>query len=760
MRPGTLLFVGMSSLLTAEPQAAPPSVPPGGGASAPPSPWIYRPAIDLIIGCGGWSAPLLLLAFFASNANAQGWTVGFYFVALLFNYPHFMATVYRAYHTHTEFAKYRVFTVHIALLLIVAGVVAHLWYPLLPWIFTLYIFWSPWHYTGQNFGLLMMFARRSEMSPTTMERRALRFAFVASFALLMLSFNTGTSTDPLILSLGLPAKVTLPLRGALAGFFILATVWAFSSLLRRTTIKAALPSMLLALTQFLWFLLPALVELATGHDVPQTRYSSGILAVLHSTQYLWITSYYQRREARAAGNANWKFSTYLLTLVAGGIALFIPGPWIVSRLFHADFAASFLTFMALVNIHHFILDGALWKLRDKRIASLLLNTGGGQSASEGTSRDGFVAKLRWFAGPAPAARGVRIAAVVLLFGVAAVDQLHFYWANHTDHFDALAHAAAMNPDDSSVQLRLAHSAALAGKNEARLAALRRAATINSGDPNIQEDYARGLVESGKTAEAHAQYRQIIDRWPRRTDPLVNGGILARQLGLDQEAADDWQRAIAVDAAQSHAQLYLAELLEQQGQQQAAARHYRAYLELAAAHPEDNPENSKTRLALYIKVADADATGNRADDAQREYLAASRMAEQAGDGELQSLALVHLAELQEKSGATSDAAQSYQHSLALDASLADPRSAAVDWLNYGNFLRRHGQPEELVFACLLHAQELLSAIPGDELAAVAQARTESEARLGRAAAVKVRASENDALRRALSLDPAALSIASR
>ena len=82
----------------------------------------------------------------------------------------------------------------------------------------------------------------------------------------------------------------------------------------------------------------------------------------------------QEREARAAGDTHWKFSRYLVILIAGGIALFIPGPWIVSRVFHADFTASFLTFTALVNIHHFILDGAIWKLRDSRIAAVLLDT--------------------------------------------------------------------------------------------------------------------------------------------------------------------------------------------------------------------------------------------------------------------------------------------------------------------------------------------------------------------------------------------------
>src|SRR5213075_1593660 len=92
----------MGPALTA---AAPPSAP---ASSLRQSPWIYRPWTDLLIGCGAWSAPLLLLAFYATTAYVRAWTVAFYFLALLCNYPHFMATVYRAYHTRTEFEKYRI----------------------------------------------------------------------------------------------------------------------------------------------------------------------------------------------------------------------------------------------------------------------------------------------------------------------------------------------------------------------------------------------------------------------------------------------------------------------------------------------------------------------------------------------------------------------------------------------------------------------------------------------------------------------------
>ena len=708
-----------------------------------PGPWIYGPRIDLLVGCGAWSAPLLLLAYYASRSNAsnRAWGVAFYFLALFFNYPHFMATIYRAYHTRTEFVKYRIFTVLVALLLVAAGTLAHLWYPLLPWIFTLYIFWSPWHYTGQNFGLLMMFARRSGLTPSLAERRALYWAFVASFLLLMLSFNTGTSGDALILSLGLSAKFSLPVRALLALFFVVSSSWSLRAWARRTSFRAVLPSLLLAVTQFLWFLLPAVIELVTGRDVPQTRYSSGILAVLHSTQYLWITSYYQAREARAAGQTTWSYWRYLVTLIAGGIALFIPGPWIVSRVFHVDFAASFLTFAALVNIHHFILDGALWKLRDSRIASFLLATPEDKVNAPGVPQNKFVAGVSWFAGEALGARLFRVGVVMALLAWGVMDQFHFYWSSKANDISALQRAAKLNPDDSNVQLHLARAESLAGEKSAALTALRHAARVNPANLSLQEGYARGLIEAGRDSDAYNQYQTILARWPRNTDALVNYGLLANRLGHSGEAVDNWERAVDVDPQQSNAQLYLAQALDQQGETQAAARHYRAYLENVAAHPKDHAGEKTTILVAYIKVADAEAGANHALQARQAYDAAIHFADKAGDAPLESLALIHLAGFQEKENDAATAVKEYQQALSLDQNLSDPRSAASDWVNYGQFLRRHGQPERLVFGCFLHAEDLLKATPGEELSAVVEAREESEKRLGREAAAARRSVES-------------------
>jgi tetratricopeptide (TPR) repeat protein len=741
------------------------AISPGSGTSisgkdaAASSPWIYKPWIDLVVGCGAWSAPLLLATSYVAGSKAAGWSFAFYMLALFFNYPHFMATVYRAYHSYDEFAKYRFFTVHAAVLLACAGLIAHLWYPLLPWIFTLYICWSPWHYTGQNFGLLMMFARRAGLAPTRHEREALHLSFTASYLMLLFSFHTGASGDALILSLELPAKFTLPARAMLGLFFVAATGWSLYSLAKRSNWRALLPTATLVTTQFLWFLLPALIELMSGQEVPQTRYSSGILAVLHSAQYLWITSYYQQKEARAAGRASWSFVPYLLTLVAGGIALFVPGPWIVSRLFHADFAASFLTFTALVNLHHFILDGAIWKLRDSRIASFLLDTrehGQAQDAERGSR---VAAAFRWLAGRTLAARALRIGALVVLLVWGGIDRLHFYWANVPANLSSLERAAGLNPDDSAVQTRLARAAEAVGNTNAALAAFERAAEVSPGNLALQESYARALIAAGRNEDALALYQKVLARTPQNANALVNYGLLAQRLGRVQDAMESWQRAVAADPMQSNAQLYLAQALEQRGEMQSAARHYRAYLQVVSKHPAGHSGGGPTVISALIKVADADAARQKNYEAIQGYKAAAQFAERINLASLQSLALVHAATAQEQSGAFGEAAQSFQQALLLDETQGEERAAATDWYNFGKFLRRQRKAERLAFACFYRAEDLMSTTPGAELSAMVGAREESEARLG-AEARGLGGKLSKLLSEALSLPPSAFPDAGR
>ena len=148
---------------------------------------------------------------------------------------------------------------------------------------------------------------------------------------------------------------------------------------------------------------------------------------MHSAQYLWITSYYAHREAGEKSEHGWRPFTYSAVLVAGGMALFVPGPWLASRLFHYDFTASFLIFTALVNIHHFILDGAIWKLRDSRIAALLLNSPERLSNAAIDAGGVCVSQLRWLIGSSQPARAFRITTAVILLAWGSLDRCDIIW---------------------------------------------------------------------------------------------------------------------------------------------------------------------------------------------------------------------------------------------------------------------------------------------------------------------------------------------
>ena len=701
-------------------------------AARPNGPWIYGPSLDLIVGCGAWSAPLLGAALWLTRSHTHAWVVAFYLLALAFNYPHFMATVYRAYHTRADFEKYKIFTLHITLLLVLTGVLLHASYRLFPWVFTLYILWSPWHYTGQNYGLLMMFARRSGAETTPGERRSIRAAFVASYLMLLASFETGGSTDPLILSLGLAAKYTFPARLVLGGAFALFLFVGFRRLIQRSGARALAAPLTLALTQFIWFVVPTLLELHAQYQIPQTRYSSGILAVLHSAQYIWITSYYQQREARAAGNAGWRMTRYFLTLVVGGIALFIPGPWIVSRVLHFDFTTSFLIFTAVVNIHHFILDGALWKLRDSRISAMLIDrVAKTQEARKNTSPSPSATRgmgSRVFSSPA-----FRVSLVALLFLWGGMDQVRFALGTHETNLSALVSAARMNPYDSVVQARIASAQTKAGDRSAAIEALERAVDVNPNDVRAQQALGLALLEDGRYGDAYERYGKMLELFPRDPNALVNYGILAARFGHPEAAMDSWEKAVTVDPNQPNAHLYLAAAYDQRGEPAAGARHWDAFLRFAAAYPDDPAAGIEQQATAAIQLADDQTRVKRNDAAFAGYRNAIALAERAGDTKLESLAFAHLADLQEKTGDVKAAADSYQRGLALDGESADPHAEALDWFNYGQFLRRHNMPDELIYACLLHAEQLLGSTGGADLETVKTIRRQVESRMGSKAA---------------------------
>jgi len=657
--------------------------------------WLQTPALDFIVGCGAWSAPLLALAYFTSASQTAAWSIAFYGLALFFNYPHYVATIYRAFHDAENFRKYRFFTVYVTGAFAVLLVLCHAYPRLLPLIFTLYLTWSPWHYSGQNYGILAMFARRAGAAPSPATRRYLYFSFVASYAVLFLALHTGVSTDPLFVSLNLPESWSRPALAGLALAFLALAIAGCGGLRQQLELRTLAAPVILLSTQFLWFVLPSLLHLVSGFTIPQGRYSTGVMAVMHSAQYLWITHYFQRREA-AARAQTWRSLGYFSVLVLGGIALFVPGPWISSYVFHTDFRSSFLVFTALVNLHHFILDGAIWKLRDGRIASLLLSSQQSVAATANHASAWSSRLLR--------SRAFQATAALVLLAWGALDQARFVMLAHAGSTQLLKTAARLNPYDSAAQQRLAKAAIDSGDPSTALAAWERAAALAPADPAPRIEALRYLVAQNNLTEAYRLTSLWVRLAPRDPDLWVNHGILAQRFGNNGDARSAWERALQLDPHQRNAHLYLADLAEKEHHPADAIPQYAAYLQnIGESAPSDRPP-AVSVVPIMLRLSQSLAATGKLPEAAKAAATARKIASNSHDPQLESLSATTEAEWRLKLGDATTATSLYQQAVRLDAQLKRPPLEALDWFNYALLLRQRGLPRQS-YASLLKAQQL-------------------------------------------------------
>jgi hypothetical protein len=361
--------------------ASSPTLRPGGPAG---SAWLYGPATDLLIGCGG--AYLLSVPILIGVAHATaglGWSTAVAtLLALFVSGPHYGATLVRVYREAADRRKYRWFAVHATLALLVAYVLGLHSFPVGSWLLTLYVSLSIWHFSGQNYGVALMLLRRRGVAIPWDAQRWFHVSFVTSFALSFLVIHMQGSSyvlaigvdDPesySIRRLGIPLLVVAPLAAAIGALHV-ASLAAAARRVRSARWRDLGPAMLIVLTQSVWYTVPGLLLASGGIALDALPFTAVWISVAHAVQYLWVTSYYAKR----AAGADAPVRHLMRSLMAGVLATTVPAlicapgllggaPW--------DGGLALLTFSVL-NLHHFLLDGAVWKLRDGRVARALLCT--------------------------------------------------------------------------------------------------------------------------------------------------------------------------------------------------------------------------------------------------------------------------------------------------------------------------------------------------------------------------------------------------
>jgi tetratricopeptide (TPR) repeat protein len=528
---------------------------------APASRWLYGPWRDLLFGCGLWYAAALgALAFVGAGLREHGGPLVVSFASLLVLTPHYGATLLRVYEQREDRRAYAYFAVHASLALLALFAVAVHVPAVAALVFTLYISWSPWHYSGQNFGVAAMFLRRRGIALEGAGRRWLHASFVLSYALTLLALHTGARVSDVapvstetaavrFVSLDLDPRIGEPLFAAMAVAYAASVVGAASWLLRRGRAADALPALALIATQALWFSLPLALRrfgVRTGFEPWES--SAGAyyflwIATAHGLQYLWITAYYAGvGRGGAAAPAPRYFAK---VLAAGALVWTLPAlafaPGLLGRLPYDGGLA--LLVASIVNLHHFVLDGAVWKLRDGRVARILLRPRGAPEA-------------------ASAPRGRRLAPALWGVGAACL---------------ALLLASELQTD---VLLRRAQAA---GDYASLRAGLERLRWVGRDSPRWRVALAAGLERRGDLTGALREYQRAL-----ALEPHPNTW---QQVALLQARRGDWpgaaaalEHAVALAPDHENAHFELGRALLASGRPAEAERAFARAVELNPARP--------------------------------------------------------------------------------------------------------------------------------------------------------------------------------
>jgi hypothetical protein len=293
------------------------------------------------------------------------------------NWPHFAATNYRLYHSPDNIKQYPLTALAVPPLLVLL-LVAAIRSPegVAPVLVKVYFVWSMYHFSGQTLGITLIYARRAGFPVGRWERLGLSSFIYGTFLVsaaraeavgVGLHDYYGIQSAPL----GVPAWLPDVFVGLmyLGGAVFLARALRWSRETRRV-----LPPILVvpAAAQYIWFV-------ANDNWLPFLEF----VPFFHCLQYLliaWSMQLKEKMDQRQMAPSTRYVVTESLRWyglnVVGGAVLFFVLPRLLARLVGLDENFATGVTIAVVQIHHFFVDGVIWKLKRKTVASpLMVNLG-------------------------------------------------------------------------------------------------------------------------------------------------------------------------------------------------------------------------------------------------------------------------------------------------------------------------------------------------------------------------------------------------
>jgi hypothetical protein len=329
--------------------------------------WLWGRAVDSLL-AGGLASLLFglvaIVGTFASPLFAPVLVTGFLHAGIGVNYPHYAATYQLVYRERKRAPRSFVLLLASLPFLIGLVVLGALEDRSFGWIVRLYLTWSPFHYAKQHFGIASMYAARAGAPLVDREKKLLVTAFVAAAGFTILALNASTLNPSLSVGETLRLPALLP-----ASVYPLALVSAFVSLVaaglayvafRKRTGQAWTPMVTLLLTvNVAWLVLP---NLWVPGGAPGPWVGGGValwlpfaIPFFHCAQYLTVAAHRSRQTGPV------RPIVLLVALMLFGYAIFELHAKAVEHVAHVTEARALLLVTALVNVHHFWLDGIVWR---------------------------------------------------------------------------------------------------------------------------------------------------------------------------------------------------------------------------------------------------------------------------------------------------------------------------------------------------------------------------------------------------------------
>lgn len=341
------------------------------------------PVFDGLTIAGGLTLPIALWLLWAGASAREVMLVSVPVLLLLVNQAHFAASSFRLYSKPGGFQTLPFLTMAFPLVTLVGvstfvlfsnGIGHHLW--------ALSLTWSPYHYAAQTFGLASMYCYRSGCRLSDGERVLLRWTCMVPFFRALV----GSVTSGYGLGWALPAEWILADPAGTAVFSVLAQtlnvltfampVLFFAVVARRSRRLAGgqdpgearspgvpLISMVVILANGSWFVFFEFMNAFVW------------ATVFHGLQYLALVAVFHVRDRMSAPENRHGPMYHVVVLyavcVAVGYGLFQCWPW-AYMLAGFGMVESTLMVIAAINIHHFIVDAFIWRIRrDPNLATVM-----------------------------------------------------------------------------------------------------------------------------------------------------------------------------------------------------------------------------------------------------------------------------------------------------------------------------------------------------------------------------------------------------